>query len=157
MKPFRSIFGASPILVLLSWPAYAQDSALVFKQSVGSGGGYSTNSQYGFRSTIGQGVIGTSTAGSNRFYSGFWSGYVPSCCEGITGDVNNDGKDNGLLDLTFIVDRIFRAGPPPACPGEGDLDGNGSPMQVTDLTAIVDRIFRGGPLPKPCSPLLVSF
>jgi choice-of-anchor B domain-containing protein len=74
----------------------------------------------------------------------------PSCCVGIRGDLNNDGTDVNVLDLTFCVDRIFRGGPPAVCPQEGDVNSDGTPTNVLDLTFIVDRIFRGGPLPGPC-------
>jgi len=135
----------------------AQDTVLVKKQVIGSGGGFSSNSEFGFRSTIGQSSVGKSTASEIRFYPGFWSGYIPSCCLGVTGDVNLDGKDCGIIDLTLIVDRIFRGGPPPLCPGEGDLNGDGTPMELLDLTFMVDRIFRSGVAPGPCSSSLISF
>jgi len=73
-----------------------------------------------------------------------------TCCRGIRGDVNYDGADANILDLTFTVDRVFRGGPPAPCPGEGDVNGDGTPTNILDLTFLVDRIFRGGPLPGPC-------
>lgn len=72
------------------------------------------------------------------------------CCIGIRGDVNGDGADANILDLTFMVDRIFRGGPPPGCPNEADVNGDGAPGNILDLTYLVDRIFRGGPPPPPC-------
>ncbi|MGH8016499.1 MAG: hypothetical protein ACREBV_09925, partial [Candidatus Zixiibacteriota bacterium] len=73
-----------------------------------------------------------------------------SCCFGIRGDANNDGVDANILDLTFVVDRIFRGGPPAVCPEEADVNSDGVPHNILDLTFLVDRIFRGGPLPGPC-------
>lgn len=73
-----------------------------------------------------------------------------SCCVGIRGDVNNDGADANILDLTYLVDRIFRGGPPAPCAGEADVNGDGTPSNILDLTYLVDRIFRGGPAPGPC-------
>ncbi len=74
------------------------------------------------------------------------------CCVGIRGDANNDGGANpNVLDLTFLVDRIFRGGPPAVCPDEANVNGDGSVSpNVLDLTYLVDRIFRGGPPPGPC-------
>ena len=74
------------------------------------------------------------------------------CCVGIRGDVNLDGADANILDLTRLVDRIFRSWPtPPGCPGEGDVNSDGSiTSNILDSTFLVDRIFRGGPAPGPC-------
>jgi len=77
---------------------------------------------------------------------------TPCCCEGLAGNVDSDSLDNvNILDLTFIVDLIFRGGEKPACPGEGDINGDGNEQtNILDLTAIVDFIFRGGSGPANC-------
>jgi hypothetical protein len=75
---------------------------------------------------------------------------VVTCCLGNRGDVNNDGTDANILDLTYTVDRIFRGGPPAVCPPEGDVNSDGTPTNILDLTYLVDRIFRGGPPPGIC-------
>ena len=74
------------------------------------------------------------------------------CCVGIRGDANGDGAAlPNILDLTFLVDYIFRGGPLPPCPKEGDVNSDGSPTpNILDLTFLVDYIFRSGPLPGPC-------
>ncbi len=72
------------------------------------------------------------------------------CCVGNRGDANHDGADANILDLTFLVDYIFRAGRIPRCPNEADLNSDGSSANILDLTFCVDRIFRGGPAPGPC-------
>ena len=73
------------------------------------------------------------------------------CCHGRRGDLNSDGKDANILDLTFAVDRIMRGGRAPTCLGESDINADGSPMNILDLTFIVDVIFRGGIAPYNCS------
>jgi len=79
---------------------------------------------------------------------------TPCCCKGLAGNVNNDSLDNvNILDLTFIVDLIFRGGEQPACPREGDLNGDGNDQtNILDLTTLVDFIFRGGSSPADCIP-----
>ena len=75
---------------------------------------------------------------------------VPCCILPLRGDMNYDGDDANILDLTFAVDRIFRGGPPPVCPEEGDPNTDGDVCNILDLTMLVDRIFRGGQPPDPC-------
>jgi len=73
-----------------------------------------------------------------------------SCCTGNSGDLNNDGTDANILDLTYIIDFIFRGGLPSFCDDETDLNGDGSNANILDLTYLVDYIFRGGPAPNSC-------
>jgi len=77
--------------------------------------------------------------------------YYFTCCNNTRGDLNGDGADANVLDLTFAVDRIFRGGGPATCPGEADVNRDKSPLDVLDLTFLVDRIFRGGPAPSACT------
>jgi len=63
------------------------------------------------------------------------------------GDANGNLVGMNILDLTFIVDRIFRGGPAPIFPPAADLNGDGA-VNILDLTKFVDRIFRGAPLPN---------
>lgn len=74
----------------------------------------------------------------------------PPCCVGIRGDVNNDGLDANILDLNFLINRIFRFGPKPACAVEADVNSDGSSANILDLNYLINRIFRLGPEPGPC-------
>ncbi|MCH7690963.1 MAG: hypothetical protein IIA17_07970 [candidate division Zixibacteria bacterium] len=66
------------------------------------------------------------------------------CCIGFRGDVNGDGEDATVLDLTYMIDRIFRGGAISDCPEEADLNFDGDPATILDLTYLIDFIFRGG-------------
>ncbi len=72
------------------------------------------------------------------------------CCHNLRGDLNTDGNDADIIDLTFIINYIYRGGPLPTCAGEGDVNADGSPTDVVDLTYLVDYIYRGGPPPYSC-------
>ncbi len=72
------------------------------------------------------------------------------CCIGNRGDANGDGTDANILDLTFMVDRIFRSGPPADCPEESNVNSDQGLFNILDLTYLMDRIFRGGPPAGTC-------
>lgn len=73
------------------------------------------------------------------------------CCNGSRGDINDDGVEANILDLTFLVDYIFRSsGDPGPCPEESDINGDGTAANILDLTFIVDYKFRGGSAPGSC-------
>lgn len=70
------------------------------------------------------------------------------CCLFDRGDLNGDGNDGNILDLTFLVDYMFRgSGDSGYCPEESDLNADGDSANILDLTFQVDFIFRGGPAP----------
>lgn len=56
-----------------------------------------------------------------------------------------------FLDQIYLVDYLFRGGPPPFPDmhfGDADCDGS---VRVLDLTYLIDYFYRGGPLPiSPC-------
>ncbi len=63
------------------------------------------------------------------------------------GDINDDGNGSNILDLTYMVDFIFRGGDPYAFPEYADLNGDGVSGDMLDLIVLVDFIFRGGTNP----------
>ena len=119
---------------------------------IAAGGGSGASTNYSMNGTVGQTAVGEGSSTNYELNSGFWQNFGPAgCCMlPIRGDMNYDGDDANILDLTFTVDRIFRGGPPPSCDEEGDVNTDGDVCNILDLTFLVDRIFRGGPLPGPC-------
>lgn len=87
-----------------------------------------------------------------------WSGphcftIEADCCQGLRADVNGDGRDvllGNTLDLTYLVDFIFRGGPESPCSLEADLNGDGNSATIIDLTYFVDFKYRGGDYPASC-------
>ena len=76
--------------------------------------------------------------------------YTGPNCIGIRGDANGDGADANILDLVYVLNRMFRGGPAPPCWLESDVNSDGKGANILDLTFLVDFIFRGGPYPGPC-------
>jgi len=74
-----------------------------------------------------------------------------TCCFQDRGDLNGDGDAGNVLDLTHLVDYIFRgSGDAGSCPDEADVNNDGDPATVLDLTTLIDYIFRGGPALPSC-------
>lgn len=68
------------------------------------------------------------------------SGLPPFVC----GDVNNDGSFQGVIELNYLVNYIFRSGPVPPDLRPADLDGNPGFQSLLELNYLVNFIFRSG-------------
>lgn len=69
----------------------------------------------------------------------------------IAGDVNLDGRAN-ILDLTTLIDYLFRGGSKPLVSETSDVNNSCGTANIIDLTYYIDFLFRGGPPPLPgCS------
>jgi len=64
----------------------------------------------------------------------------------VAGDMNGDNSAN-ILDLTAIVDGIFRGGGPLCQTNGGDVNADCDGPDIADLTYYVDYLFRGGEAP----------
>ncbi len=74
------------------------------------------------------------------------SGTVSLCL--MHGDV--DGTPGiAVSDLSYLVDHLFKGGPPAIPPETADVDCN-TEINVTDLTYLVDYLFKGGAAPPQC-------
>lgn len=95
-------------------------------------------------------LVGARWDGESVYYSG--NVYVLSIadCFFNRGDVNHDGNDSSILDLNFMVNRIFRSGPAPICSEEADVNADGISVNILDLNFLVNDIFRGGPSAGAC-------
>ncbi len=73
-----------------------------------------------------------------------------ACCVGDRGNVDSL-SDVNVSDLTYLVEYLFKGGPPPACQDEADVNAD-SALNVDDLTYLVSYLFKGGTAPEPCQP-----
>lgn len=123
-------------------------------QVISSGGGRGSSTSFILATTIGQTAVGFGGSTNYGLRHGFQQAFGGGggCCDN-RGDVDHSGGVD-VGDLTYIVDYLFRGGPPPVCDesgyyAEADVDNSGG-IDVGDLTYIVDYLFRGGPAPVPC-------
>jgi hypothetical protein len=115
-----------------------------------SGGTDASSAAFQLDATVGQTATIFTSGGARQVGQGYWNGIPTGCCIGNRGDCNNDGTDANILDLNFLVNRVFRGGPPPVCAEEGDCNSDGTSANILDLNFLVNRVFRGGPAPGPC-------
>jgi thermitase len=66
----------------------------------------------------------------------------------IPGNANGSESVN-LGDAVYLVNYVFREGPPPLPPEAGDADCNGQ-INIGDAVFLVNYTFRGGPAPVRC-------
>lgn len=76
-----------------------------------------------------------------------WTVVTESCCQ-VRGNANGAGVVN-VADLTYLVNFLFKAGPPPPCLEEGDINNSGT-IIVSDLTYLVNYLFKAGAPPPAC-------
>ena len=76
-----------------------------------------------------------------------------SCCNDTRGNIDGDFLNEvNISDLTYLVDFMFKEGPPISCEKEADLNGSNT-IDIADLTYFVNYFFKSGPAPLPCSDL----
>ncbi len=98
-----------------------------------------------FDITISLDTSANQICGSTSSLSPFVLAYAGSCCQ-IRGDFDHSGGSIpvDIVDLTFLIDFMFKAGPSPDCMEEADIDMTGE-VDIIDLTYIIDFLFRAGP------------
>lgn len=84
---------------------------------------------------------GNNSTGGDNTYATSESSVAPLIC----GDIDGNGSVD-VADLTFLVDFLFRAGPPPPAMETANVDGDNG-VNVADLTFLVDYLFNGGSQP----------
>ncbi|MFQ5608065.1 MAG: PKD domain-containing protein [Candidatus Zixiibacteriota bacterium] len=90
--------------------------------------------------------------GSALYFSTVFGDFEPSSLAGaveepafICGDADGSGGVN-IADVTYLIARIFAAGPAPVPPEAGDANGSGT-VNIADVTFLIARIFAAGPAP----------
>ncbi|PKK82687.1 MAG: hypothetical protein CVT49_12470 [candidate division Zixibacteria bacterium HGW-Zixibacteria-1] len=63
----------------------------------------------------------------------------------VCGDANDDESVN-LLDITYLINYIYKSGPEPVPPEAGDPDGNGL-TNILDITYLINYLYKEGPMP----------
>jgi hypothetical protein len=87
------------------------------------------------------------------FWQAGYSGSAPTLTAAMTnydcGDVNRDGGIN-ILDITFLINYIYKGGPPPVYPHLADVNNSGE-INILDITYLINYVYKGGAVPT-CPP-----
>lgn len=118
-------------------PNAANLSAIVLPM----GGLNATSANYGISMTIGETVVGRSSAGGKNLSLGFQSVVAQSMAD--CGDINGSGGIN-IADVVYLVNYIFAGGPSPLDISIGDVNCSGS-TNIADVVYLVNYIFANGP------------
>nr|MBN2278466.1 thrombospondin type 3 repeat-containing protein [candidate division Zixibacteria bacterium] len=70
---------------------------------------------------------------------------VGDICDYICGDVNHSGGVN-ILDVTYLINYLYKSGPPPDPEISGDANGSGS-INILDATYLINYLYKSGPAP----------
>jgi hypothetical protein len=63
----------------------------------------------------------------------------------MCGDADNNGVIS-LLDVTYLINFLYKGGPPLSTPEAGDADGNGR-LDLLDIVYLINYLYMGGPYP----------
>jgi len=124
------------------------DDASLAHSGTGTLSALSADGQYAFAATLTAPSLGQKDTLSGDVESG--GAIVPISANPIVtfypcGDFDGDLVGFTIVDLTSLVDKIFRGGPNPIFPDAADFNGDGASGNIIDLTTIVDYIFRSAP------------
>jgi len=70
---------------------------------------------------------------------------VGDVCEYVCGDANGDDGVN-ILDITYLINYLYKGGPAPDPEIAGDADGNDS-INILDITYLINYLYKDGPDP----------
>ncbi|UCB53690.1 MAG: dockerin type I repeat-containing protein [Candidatus Zixiibacteriota bacterium] len=79
-----------------------------------------------------------------------WSTQVFSFRLESYGDVTGDGTIN-LGDVVFLINFLFKGGPPPEPVSVGDVNGD-CEVNLGDVVYLINYLFKGGPRPQASCP-----
>jgi hypothetical protein len=70
---------------------------------------------------------------------------VGDACQFICGDADSDRAIN-ILDVTFIINYLYKDGPAPDPEQAADADGTGT-LNILDVTHLINYLYKDGPDP----------
>ena len=123
----------------------------VWQVIAGGGTSNSASADYRHSGTIGQTAVFQITSPSNTIKSGFWmSAGESGPCAGIPGDPNASDSYN-ILDPAYLINYLYRGGPPPEpltlYSGDPNCSCN---INLLDVSYLINYLYKEGPQPCTC-------
>lgn len=146
-----SIFLA--ILLFLSLGAVADEKSneQIKWQVISSGGTSGSSTNFELTGTAGQTATGGGSSENYGLGQGYWQdfgGAVP--CDCMPGDANNTFSYN-ILDVTYIINYLYKGGPTPTPYAVCSGDANAScSINILDVSYLINYLYKGGPSPLTC-------
>ena len=111
------------------------------------------NIYFQYSSGGGTNILDTTTAYTQTlYYNADYVTYQPDIKQGhleitpvIRGDANNNGVINAL-DITYLINFLYKGGASPAYFVEGDANSDGL-INALDITYLINFLYKGGPPP----------
>jgi hypothetical protein len=86
-------------------------------------------------------------------------GYCPQYSPGefpvlkfLPGDVSFDGELVDVSDVVYLINYIYKDGPPPPHPISADVNGPDRMIDIQDVVYLINYLYRYGPNPLPGDP-----
>jgi hypothetical protein len=84
-------------------------------------------------------------------FAGSGISYTPDLAPGkvkvfVCGDANGSGVTN-IADVTFIINFLYKGGPPPVPSASADLNKSGN-INIQDVTYLINYLYKSGPAPN---------
>jgi hypothetical protein len=86
-------------------------------------------------------------------------GYCPQYAPGefpvlkfLPGDVSFDGELVDVSDVVYLINYIYKEGPPPPHPISADVNGPDRMIDIQDVVYLINYLYRHGPDPTPGDP-----
>jgi len=118
-------------------------------QVVSTGGTEGSDTYFILDGTVGQTASGEAVFTGLNLNSGFWQKFLGDPCCILPGDAGDDGLLN-ILDVTYLINYLYKSGPTPPCMPQADADGSGS-INLLDITRIIGYLYKSG-APPVCGP-----
>jgi hypothetical protein len=119
-------------------------------QVISSGGSTGSSTNYNLSGTVGQTAVGIGSSTNYGMNHGYWQTLGSQGCCLVRGDAKHDNQIILVDDIVYLVDHLFKGGPPPPCLDEGDAKADNGLILVDDIVYLVDHLFKGGPPPPAC-------
>ena len=79
-------------------------------------------------------------------YVAIYDGTLTVRAGGLCGDIDGNESIN-LLDVVYLINYLYKGGPPPAILNLADVNNSGS-VNLLDATYLINYLYKGGPPPN---------